>query len=90
MESKKRENRKSEAVFEARSVVYLLGVGLDHDIAVDEDGADDGAGEEGVGEHMDGDPDQRMVTMMSRIWEIYLNDVHFGCFLFVFLQKKEV
>ena len=45
---------KRKAVFEA--VFYLLGVGLDHDVAVDEDRADDGAGEEGVGEHVDGDP----------------------------------
>ena len=34
----------------------LLGVGLDHDVAVDEDRADDRAGEQGVGEHVDGDP----------------------------------
>lgn len=36
--------------------MYLLRVGLHHDVAVDEDGADDGEREEGVGEHMDGDP----------------------------------
>ena len=36
--------------------VYLLRVGLHHDVAVDKDGADDGEREEGVGEHMDGDP----------------------------------
>lgn len=36
--------------------MYLLRVWLHHDIAVDEDGADDGEREEGVGEHMDGDP----------------------------------
>ena len=35
---------------------YSLCVWLDHDVAVDEDGADDRAGEEGVGEHVDGDP----------------------------------
>ena len=47
--------------FEARSVLYLLGVGLDHDVAVDKDRADDGAGEEGVGEHVDRDPDNEDV-----------------------------
>ena len=36
--------------------MYLLRVWLHHDVAVDEDGADDGEREEGVGEHMDGDP----------------------------------
>ena len=36
---------------------YSLCVWLDHDVAVDEDGADDRAGEEGVGEHVDGNPD---------------------------------
>ena len=51
---KKREKRKF--VFEARSDVYLLGVGLDHDVAVDEDGADDGAREQRMCEHVDGDP----------------------------------
>ena len=35
---------------------YLLGVGLDHDVAVDEDGADDGAREQRMCEHVDGDP----------------------------------
>ena len=34
----------------------LLCVGLDHDVAVDEDGTDDGEGEERVGEDVDGDP----------------------------------
>ena len=43
----------------SRQDFYLLGVGLDHDVAVDEDGADDGAREEGVGEHVDGDPGQQ-------------------------------
>ena len=33
----------------------LLCVRLDHDVAVDEDGADDGEGEERVREHVDGD-----------------------------------
>ena len=42
---------------EARSVLYLLCVGLDHDVAVDKDRADDGAGEERVGEHVDRNPD---------------------------------
>jgi len=37
-----------------------LGVGLDHDVAVDEDRADDRAGEQGVGEHVDGDPSDGM------------------------------
>ena len=37
--------------------MYLLRVWLHHDVAVDEDGADDGEREEGVGEHMDGDPE---------------------------------
>ena len=36
--------------------MYLLRVWLHHDVAVDEDGANDGEREEGVGEHMDGDP----------------------------------
>ena len=40
----------------SRQDFYLLGVGLDHDVAVDKDRADDGAREEGVGEHVDGDP----------------------------------
>ena len=39
--------------------MYLLRVWLHHDVAVDEDGADDSEREEGVGEHMDGDPGQR-------------------------------
>ena len=57
---------------------YLLGVGLDHDVAVDKDGADDGAGEEGVGEHVDGDPDQRGVDdEQNYLEEIYHDDVDF-------------
>ena len=35
---------------------YLLGVGLDHDVAVDEDCADDRAREQRMCEHVDGDP----------------------------------
>ena len=57
LERNTRDKRRSQAVFETRSVFYLLCVGLHHDVAVDEDGADDGAGEEGVGEHVDGNPD---------------------------------
>ena len=34
----------------------LLCVGLDHDVAVDEDGADDGEWEQGMSEHVDGNP----------------------------------
>lgn len=34
----------------------LLCVGLDHDVAVDEDGADDGTREQRMCEHVDGDP----------------------------------
>ena len=40
--------------------MVLLCVRLDHDVAVDEDGADDDDGEEGVGEHVDGDPPDGM------------------------------
>ena len=50
-----RKKETKEKLF-SRQDFYLLGVGLDHDVAVDEDGADDGAREEGVGEHVDGDP----------------------------------
>ena len=37
-------------------MVDSLGVWLDHDVTVYENRADDGAREEGVGEHVDGDP----------------------------------
>ena len=33
-----------------------LCIGFDHNVAVDKDGADDGEGEEGVGENMDSNP----------------------------------
>ena len=36
--------------------VYLLRVGLHHDVAVDQDGADDGEGEQRVCEDMDSNP----------------------------------
>ena len=36
--------------------MHSLSVGLHHDVAVDQDGADDGEAEEGVGQHVDGDP----------------------------------
>ena len=36
----------------------LLCVGLDHDVAVDEDGADDGEWEEWMSENMNGNPGQ--------------------------------
>ena len=36
----------------------LLCVGLDHDVAVDEDGADDGEWEEWMSENMNGNPEQ--------------------------------
>ena len=39
-----------------RVIGYSLSVRLDHDVAVDEDGAYDGEGEERVGEDVDGDP----------------------------------
>ena len=82
LERNTRDKRRSQAVFETRSVFYLLCVGLHHDVAVDEDGADDGAGEEGVGEHVDGDPDQRGEdddqNYLEEIWEIYRADVDFG------------
>ena len=34
----------------------LLCVGLDHDVAVDEDGTYDGEWEQGMSEHVDGNP----------------------------------
>ena len=40
----------------------LLCVRLDHDVAVDEDGADDGEGEERVREQVDGDATDGSVT----------------------------
>ena len=74
----KRDKRRSQAVVETSSLFYLLCVGLDHDVAVDKDGADDGAGEEGVGEHVDGDPDQRGVDdEQNYLEEIYHDDVDF-------------
>ena len=39
---------------------FLLCVRLDHDVAVDEDGADDGKGEEGMCENMDCNPSDGM------------------------------
>ena len=33
-----------------------LCIGFDHNVAVDKDGADDGEGEEGVGENVDSNP----------------------------------
>ena len=46
----------------------LLCVGLDHDVAVDEDGADDGEWEERMSEDMDGNPENQSVTSnQSRI-----------------------
>ena len=48
------------ADIEVAWVVDLLGVWLDHDVAVDEDCADDGEGEHGVGEDVDGDSPDRM------------------------------
>lgn len=53
---------------------YSLCVWLDHDVAVDEDGADDGEGEERVGEDVDGDPPE---------W-VKIN------FLFIYFYKKIV
>ena len=50
--------------------VYLLRVGLHHDVAVDEDGADDGEREEGVGEHMDGDPGSVEVSTAYNIGQV--------------------
>ena len=60
-EKQETEENYNRLFFEARSVLYLLGVGLDHDVAVDKDRADDGAGEEGVGKHVDRDPDDEDV-----------------------------
>ena len=37
-----------------------LWLGFDHDVAVGEDGEDDGVGEEGVGQHRDRDPPDRV------------------------------
>ena len=52
--SDKQRNWKRGKAFSQR--FYLLGVGLDHDVAVDEDGADDGTREQRMCEHVDGDP----------------------------------
>ena len=52
--SEKQRNRKRRKAVSQR--FYLLGVGLDHDVAVDEDGADDGTREQRMCEHVDGDP----------------------------------
>ena len=38
--------------------LYLLCVWLHHDVAVDEDGADDGEWEEWMSENMNGNPEQ--------------------------------
>ena len=38
--------------------LYLLCVWLHHDVAVDEDGADDGEWEERMSENMNGNPEQ--------------------------------
>ena len=35
---------------------YSLSVRVDHDYAIEENGTDDDEGEEGVGQHVDGDP----------------------------------
>ncbi len=40
--------------------MILLGVRFDHDVAVDEDGADDSEGKERVRENVDGDPPDGM------------------------------
>ena len=40
--------------------VYLLGVWLDHDVTIDENGTNDGKREEWMGEDMYGDPSDRM------------------------------
>ena len=42
--------------------LYLLCVWLHHDVAVDEDGADDGEWEERMSEDMDGNPENQSVT----------------------------
>ena len=48
--------------------LYLLCVWLHHDVAVDEDGADDGEWEERMSEDMDGNPENQSVTSnQSRI-----------------------
>ena len=39
---------------------YLLGVWLDHDVTIDENGTNDGKREEWMGEDMYGDPSDRM------------------------------
>ena len=52
--SDKPRNRKRRKAVPQR--FYLLGVGLDHDVAVDEDCADDRAREQRMCEHVDGDP----------------------------------
>ena len=49
-------------------IVYLLCVWFHHDVAVDEDGADDGEREEGVGEHVDGDPGSAQVRIANIQW----------------------
>ena len=52
--SDKPRNRKRRKAVPQR--FYLLGVRLDHDVAVDEDRADDRAREQRMCEHVDGDP----------------------------------
>ena len=49
-------------------VDYLLRVWLHHNVTIDEDGADNGEGEQRVGEHMDGNPGTRISKRHGLSW----------------------